>query len=300
MELYKKQVALLLQVIPFVAKEGCFALHGGTGINLFVRNMPRLSVDIDLTYIPIEDRSISMEKINDALGRIKAALERQISPIKVNHQKAFLKLQISVSEAQIKLEVNQGMRGLIFPTENRVLCEAAQEQFDVFCTTPVVALGQLYGGKLVAALDRQHPRDLFDVQYLLEATNFTQEITTGFLYALVSSNRPVVEVLFPNFIDQSLTFTTQFEGMTNETFTYHDFEKTRKAMVKLLHNTITDTDKEFLLQFENGTPDWTFYNFKDYPSVQWKLQNILKLKQEHPVKHQSGLALLRDALFRAN
>lgn len=152
---------------------------------------------------------------------------------------------------------------------------------------------------MVAALDRQHPRDLFDVQYLLEASNFTKEIKVGFLYALVSSKRPVVEVLFPNFIDQSLTFTTQFEGMTNETFTYHDFEKKRKAIVKLLHNTITDTDKEFLLQFENGTPDWSFYNFKDFPSVQWKLQNILKLKKEHPVKHQSGVALLREALFHA-
>lgn len=51
-EAYKKQVSLLLDVLPEVAKENCFALHGGTAINLFVRSMPRLSVDIDLTYVP--------------------------------------------------------------------------------------------------------------------------------------------------------------------------------------------------------------------------------------------------------
>lgn len=60
---YKRQVNLLLKVLPEVSKESNVALHGGTAINLFVRNMPRLSVDIDLTYIPIESRKISLEKI---------------------------------------------------------------------------------------------------------------------------------------------------------------------------------------------------------------------------------------------
>ena len=69
---YKRQVNLLLKVLPEVAKENDFALHGGTAINLFVRNMPRLSVDIDLTYIPIESRQVSLEKIYQTLEQIKA------------------------------------------------------------------------------------------------------------------------------------------------------------------------------------------------------------------------------------
>jgi len=51
-ERYRKQVALLIQTIPAVPDEKDFALKGGTAINLFVRDMPRLSVDIDLTYLP--------------------------------------------------------------------------------------------------------------------------------------------------------------------------------------------------------------------------------------------------------
>lgn len=61
---YKKQVELLLKTLPEVAKETCFALHGGTAINLFIRNMPRLSVDIDLTYLPIEGYETSRTNIN--------------------------------------------------------------------------------------------------------------------------------------------------------------------------------------------------------------------------------------------
>ena len=52
---YSDQVALLMSVIPAVAEESCFALKGGTAINLFIRDLPRLSVDIDLTYLPVAD-----------------------------------------------------------------------------------------------------------------------------------------------------------------------------------------------------------------------------------------------------
>lgn len=71
-EAYKKQVSLLLDILPEVAKEDVFALHGGTAINLFCLNMPRLSVDIDLTYIPAsEDRDRDLQNIRSALENIK-------------------------------------------------------------------------------------------------------------------------------------------------------------------------------------------------------------------------------------
>ena len=69
-EQYRRQVALLVQALPFVAEESCFALKGGTAINLFVRNLPRLSVDIDLTYVPVADRSRSLFDIDSAMRRI--------------------------------------------------------------------------------------------------------------------------------------------------------------------------------------------------------------------------------------
>jgi hypothetical protein len=73
-KIYKKQVSLLLNVLPEVAKEKDFALHGGTAINLFVRDMPRLSVDIDLTYLPVDERTTSLTTIAEALRRIQMNL----------------------------------------------------------------------------------------------------------------------------------------------------------------------------------------------------------------------------------
>lgn len=70
-EAYKKQAELMLSVLPEVAKEQCFAMHGGTAINLFVRDMPRLSVDIDLTYVEIDSREVALLAINEGLASKK-------------------------------------------------------------------------------------------------------------------------------------------------------------------------------------------------------------------------------------
>tara|TARA_Y100000815_G_C13312455_1_gene489105 strand:- start:493 stop:1386 length:894 start_codon:yes stop_codon:yes gene_type:complete len=293
---YKQQVSLLLQVLPEVAKEPNFALHGGTAINLFVRDMPRLSVDIDLTYIPIEDRKTSFKNIIDGLDHIKTKLEKILPEATIILKKETLKLQVTTVKAQIKLEVNQINRGVMDKTVTLPLCEKTQEEFDAFCAVPVVPLGQLYGGKICAALDRQHPRDLFDVKYLLENEGFTDEIKKGFLLLLLSSNRPLHEMLHPNFIDQRKTLLNQFEGMSPEPFTYGDFEKIRKELIKEIHQNLTAEDKEFLLGFGQGTPNWDIYDFERFPAVQWKLHNLINLKNRNPKKHESFVTSLKNVL----
>jgi len=296
MENYKPQVALLLNVLPEVAKEACFALHGGTAINLFVRNMPRLSVDIDLTYIPLEDRETSFTNINTTLSTIKDRLKAVIPNTEIIHQQEKLKLQIRNSEALIKLEVNQGIRGIISDPVHLELCEKAETAFDVFCMMRCVPLGQLFGGKICAALDRQHPRDLFDVKYLLNNEGITDEIKTGFLFTLLSSKRPIREILFPHLINQHQAFSNQFVGMTEDSFTYEDFERVRQELVGLIHENLMVSDKQFILDFENATPDWGKYDFSTFPAVQWKLQNIKKLQKVNPGKHQDEVLFLQQKL----
>jgi predicted nucleotidyltransferase component of viral defense system len=291
---YKAQVSLLLSILPEVGKEDCFALHGGTAINLFVRDMPRLSVDIDLTYIPVKDRATSFSNISQALLRIKATVEAIIPNTQITHKEKELKLLIATNQAQIKLEVSQVMRGIIAAASEMVLCDKAQNEFDAFCSIPVVTIGQLYGGKICAALDRQHPRDLFDVKHLLENEGFANEIKTGFLFCLLGSKRPINEMLYPNLLDQRAAMANQFEGMSDEPFTYKDFEATRNLLVQTIRKNLTDVDKQFLLSFESGTPDWSLYNFENYPAVQWKLQNLQKLKEINAEKHSAQLKELRS------
>ena len=231
---YTKQVKLLLDVLPEVAKEACFAMHGGTAINLFVRDMPRLSVDIDLTYVEIAERHETLEGINAALMRIKERIEGLRPSIRIQHKENVCKLQLDERGVMIKIEVNMVGRGLIGEATKAPLCEAAQEQFDAFCAMPIVPLGQLYGGKICAAMDRQHPRDLFDVKLLLENEGFTDEIKRGFIFGLVGSNRPTHEMLNPNLLDQRMAFENQFEGMSAIEFSYDEYEATRLQLIETI------------------------------------------------------------------
>lgn len=288
---YKKQVELLLAILPIIGKETCFALHGGTAINLFHSNMPRLSVDIDLTYLPIQDRESSMLGIQEALGHCKNQIEMRIANAQVVFYAKEAKLFISNKEASIKVEVNLIKRGCFNPPTKRILCDKAQEEFDAFCEIQVVDDAHLFGGKICAAIDRQHPRDLFDMNRFFKSNNALSEIKKGFFFYLISSNRPLRELLFPLYKDQKSAFENQFQGMTEEVFTYQDYENTRIQLIDSIHKLITASDKQFLLSIEKGTPNWVSYNFSDFPAVKWKLQNIQQLKNQNPAKH---LALCAD------
>lgn len=283
---YEAQVGLLLTVLPEVAKEDCFALHGGTAINLFIRNMPRLSVDIDLTYLPLEDRSVSLQGISKALMRIKKNIATTFSLFRVQHLEREAKLLISSSEASIKIEVNLIKRGCYEKPQHLALCSKAQDVFKVYTEMAVVEPGHLFGGKICAALDRQHPRDFFDIKYMLEQEGFTSIIKKGFIFYLISSNRPVVEMLFPKDKDQRQAFNNQFFGMTKEKFDYADYEETRRILVNTINSSLTNEDKAFLWRIEKGEPDWNIYDFSQFPAVQWKLQNINTLKKQNPLKHK--------------
>ena len=297
-KVYRQQVALLLAVLPEVAKEKCFALHGGTAINLFVRNMPRLSVDIDLTYLPIEDREISIKHIAEALERIKSNIQKVVPNVRITPRLDAGNLQISANKVDMKIEVNLVNRGALTQPIEMPLCEKAQNEFEAFCSIPVVSLGQLFGGKIVAALDRQHPRDLFDVKYLLAKEGFTQEIKEGFLLCLLCSDRPIHEVIIPNFQDQQSALANQFSGMTDEEFSYNEYESVREKLVATIHKHLTDQDKEFLLNVKNVTPDWSIYDFQRFPSVKWKLQNLQKLKEKNPDKHREQYEILKKKLAK--
>jgi len=292
---YHKQVGLLLSVLPEVAKENCFALHGGTAINLFVRNMPRLSVDIDLTYTEIAERQPTLSAINEALARIKERVEYLLPSARVQHKHEVCKLRIDQRGTLIKVEVKVG-RGLLGDAVKAPLCSEAQEQFDVFCSVPMVPLGQLYGGKLCAALDRQHPRDLFDVKLLLENEGLNQEIKEGLIYGLLSGSRPTHEMLAPNLIDQRLAFDNQFEGMTAHEFTYADFEETRVLLHNLVLEKLSETDRRFLIGFNRLEPDWSVYPYEDFPSIKWKILNLDKFRRTDPDTYKRHLDQLKRTL----
>lgn len=297
-DIYRRQVALLIRVMPLVFKIKDFAVHGGTAINLFHRNLPRYSVDIDLTYIPLEDRNTSIANINSHLSALKTAIEKAVPGIHVIHKPNVWKLQCAKDGITIKVEVNGTKRGILGDTERIQLCEKAKAEFGLSCFANIVSWSQLYGGKIAAALSRQHPRDLFDCRGITYA-DFVA-VKNGFMLCLLGSDKPIIESLNPNLINQQDALDNQFEGMTDEPFNYEDYLNARLNLIEVVNHGLTDEDKDFIISFEEGNPDWSKCcagDLSEYPSVKWKIQNIVKLKSRNPYKHKEGMDKLK-AFFK--
>lgn len=295
---YKEQVALLIRIMPSVYKIRDFAVHGGTAINLFHKEMPRYSVDVDITYMPINEREESLKAINAHLIDLKRMIEKTVPGIKVTHKPDVWKLLCVKEGATVKVEVNGTKRGLLGETEDKELCVKAQTEFNMSCKARIVSFSQLYGGKISAALSRQHPRDLFDCKYM--PLDSLEKVKDGLIFCLLGSDKPIVESLQPNVINQTDALKNQFEGMTDTPFSYEEYEATRKELIRRINIGWTNEDREFLLSFEKGEPDWdkcSAGNLSKYPSVKWKLQNILKLKENNSKKFAVGVEKLRELIL---
>ena len=200
----------------------------------------------------------------------------------------------------VKVEVSGTKRGLVEPYKIKTLCSKAQNEFETSNKAKIVSLSQLYGGKITAALDRQHPRDLFDVKLMFDFVTDFKQVKKGFLYCLLGGDRPIVESLSPNRIDQQETMIKQFSGMTDLPFSYSDYEETREKLIDFINSNLTQQDKEFLIAFEAGNNLLQFTEYQKYlqfPSVQWKLQNINKLKETNLIKHRESVKKLENYLM---
>ncbi|WP_440997855.1 nucleotidyl transferase AbiEii/AbiGii toxin family protein [Arhodomonas sp. SL1] len=283
-ETYRRQVELLIRTLPLVAEEECFALKGGTAINLFIRNLPRLSVDIDLTYLPIADRQSSLAAIDAALRRIAARVQNANPRITVTEsaprsQSAINKLVLRTpGRVQIKIEVTPVLRGCVYPSQNMVVSETVEDQFG-FAEISVLSFPDLYAGKITAALDRQHPRDLFDVYHLLRNEGITQELRAALIVYLISHDHPPHALLSNACRDITHDFTHNFQGMADEDVASEVLTETHRELVRDIVGNMPDHHRRFLLSFYRRAPDWSLLGIEGLdrlPAVRWREFNLDK------------------------
>ncbi len=295
--IFYKQANLVLDILPLLEKIKSFALKGGTAINYFIRDMPRLSVDIDLTYLPIKDWEETVKSIHNDLNALaedimKSFQSVRIAPFILKGYQKWRGLQLSREEATIKVEHNFVIRGCVYQTSTMRLRKRAQDFFEKSVKVNTLSFADLYGSKICAALDRQHPRDLFDIKLLLEGEGITDEVRIAFIVYLISHNRPMHELLKPNFQDLTEPFDKEFNGLTFQPITIEELVDARERLLIQLLGNLTEKEREFIISVKSKDPKWGLIeinHIKELPSVQWKLANLYKMDTN---KHKLALKKL--------
>ena len=287
---YLNTVRLLLKVAPVALGSEVFALKGGTAINLFVRDLPRLSVDLDLVYRMHSDaRDVALATIQSEIAKMASeltAMEFWVEAAK-NPQGDEVKLFVREGQYRIKVEINYVFRGTIRPVALSDLSPVVEDQFFTELTVPMLAMEELYGSKLVAAMDRQHPRDLFDVLGLYASVGLSEAVVECFVCYLAGHNRPVHEVLFASEVDLESAYENEFQGMTSDPVALSDLIEVRRRLFAELPRALTSSHRNFLLSLVQAEPQWELMScshLSELPALKWKWRNLEQLKSSNPEK----------------
>lgn len=303
--LYLQTARLLTQVAPTVFADGQFALKGGTAINLFLRDMPRLSVDLDLVFVDYcAPRERALASINDSIRQMGERLSKRGFQTRSQAQPdtGETKLFVRRDGIEVKIEVNTVMRGTVHPVRAAGLSAKARDVLLAELEVPVASLEDVYGGKMVAAMDRQHPRDLFDVMQLLAHEGITPGIRRAFIVYLASHNRPIHEVLFPSLKDLRQDYERSFVGMTEQPVALADLLAVREQMTQELQQGLDADERRFLLSLAANEPDWAclgIAHLDQLPAIRWKLHNLGQLQSSSPEKFETQYKTLGQRLIAA-
>lgn len=297
---YAERVKLLVEILPTLAAEKRFALKGGTAINLFERDLPRLSVDIDLTWLPVRDFETDVREISAALEVIGVQL--RTGPLRLQVQTSGTeatgthRLIASRNRARVQIETTPVMRGTVHPVRMMRVRPGVEQAFG-FAEIQVLDFADLYAGKLSAALSRQHPRDLFDMQPLLDGGRIDERLWRTFLVYLVCSPKPAAEMLVPQAPrDFGQIFEAHFKGMTATPVTATTLLDVRSRLLRRVSELLDAPSRAFLESVEREAPDFALIDLPhaaDLPGVRRKLSN---LAQRSAVKRTTDLAQLTAIL----
>jgi predicted nucleotidyltransferase component of viral defense system len=293
------QAELVVRIIPFIYQEEVLAIKGGSAINYFIRNLPRLSLDIDLTYVPLKNRDDSLTDISETLNRISTKIKQNIPDTSITSKQTngnVTSLFVQRESLQVKVEVNTVIRGTVLPCLEKVVCGEARTLFNQSPKAIISSIPDLYGGKICAALDRQHPRDFFDVKLLLENEGLTEEIRKIFIVYLISHSRPIADLIEPGFKDIQPVFENEFQGMTRDEVSLEQLINVRDTLIKSIHSDLTANERRFMLSIKEGKPDWKLLGVDGIdrlPAVQWKLHNIERMDRK---KHAEAVEKLKRCL----
>ena len=201
---------------------------------------------------------------------------------------------------KVKIETNIIFRGTILPITHVDLCKRAADLFTSSVNIPLLHHDEIYAGKLLAALDRQHPRDLFDIHEFFNNEKLTESVADCFCVYLASHNRPMYEVLSGEDRCTEVDFNRTAKNMIFHDIAWEDIAGIRKELQKNILKNLTEKQREFLISVVKAKPMWDclpFGDLSDLPAVKWKINNLKKLKRINAGKFEQQERLLRESLY---
>ena len=258
----------------------------------------RWPTHLDLCYLPLTPRDQALTDISIFLKELSKksndiGFKTREKKTSEGHEST---LYVRSNTAEVKVEINLVVRGSVEQPVLRSLVPKAVEMFERDSEMLCLDANDLFGGKICAALDRQHPRDFFDLHMFFNHFSYTHALHQTFIVYLLSSKRPISELIKPNLLDIKPTYESHFEGMTSLDITCETLEETRNKIFEMTSTFFNENEKEFILSFKSGEPKWDLFPIKktqDFPSVKWKLHNIRSMS---PKNRMGALKKLEEKL----
>lgn len=303
---YIEQVRLIISILPILAEQSVFAIKGGTAINLFYQEFPRYSVDIDLTYLPVQDRETSLQQISENLNSLGNEIKQRRPEYSVRRLsgggKLATRILVSYMDTDVKIEVSPVMRNTLFPPSLMNVRDTVKHEYGS-ASMLVLSAEEVFAGKFCATLERSLPRDLFDVKIFFDNQHVSDLLLRVTIIYLLCGRRPIHEMLLPNkkYIDN--LYNAEFKQIMITKVSLDDLYLARAQLFKALHEKLDDRVMTFLEGFHECNPNYSLIGLpqaENLPAIKWRLLNLNKLMLQQPEKHRKLVAdtmSLREVSF---
>lgn len=292
-----EKVLRLKTVLDYFQEEPALREHlllkGGTAINLTVFSLPRLSVDIDMDYMPNDSKENMMATRGKISKVVKEYMESEGYQLSDNSRFShsldafhFLYMNSGGNRDMIKIELNYSLRAhVLHPTRRELLTDAFGDKSCLYTVHPI----EIFAAKANALLSRAAARDLYDFNNLVTSDLFQNKTEADLLrktiifYATISAE--TVNKTFDTSAIDSLTFSKirrdLFPVLTkSEAKSHFQLEQYKNAAKEYIHNlmVLTPEEKEYMDRFVKGeyNPELLFSNpeilsqIENHPMALWK------------------------------
>ena len=288
----RSQMQLLVDLMPYVSED--FAPKGGTAINMFCRDLPRYSVDMDLVYLPRTDRLTAVRSMRGLLEQMRRAAQNGLRGVTTSQVRGgkdatagLLWVEVRRGEVSVKIETPVSARQTLHAPSILNAVPAAESEFGP-ARMKVVSFDEMYAGKVGASLGRRQLRDMFDIFHLLENEGLTEDLFRSFLAYAVADGRPPHMILSRAWHARKLPEQKRWQELMRTTLPMDRLLAANAELRQQCENRITPQVRQFLIDVHDGAADPGVIGIPEastWPAFLWRMRQRALFKAKKPHEH---------------